>query len=316
MEIYEGYPKKFMAKLPRHEPVIRDHTAVIHYKKCPRKYFYRIVLGRVPKETPPYFAFGGAYHKFREVLELEYKKLTGGSVRVFDDVAGLSACQKGIEAAMQKWNKDGRDPTVGTRFDFMTGDRLLKSCLVAYKHWEKEKRTGAIIVLATEQAFNIQMPDGSATAGRADQIVRWNGRMWGRDFKTSSKDQKYYSRTLDPNDQFTRYTWAEGQLSGEQIQGQIVEVLFNDKKKGPEVYTHIATRSRAQIDRWLVEEAFWNKIMQVAREEDMYPMVEAQECSYCEYHSVCKSSSEHGAMSILENSFNFSPWDCTKVDQD
>ena len=48
--------------------------------------------------------------------------------------------------------------------------------------------------------------------GRADQIVKWSGKVWGRDFKTSSKDGAFYQRQLDPNEQFTGYTYAEGKF--------------------------------------------------------------------------------------------------------
>ena len=62
-----------MKELPRMEPLVMDSTASKLYKSCQRKYFFRIVLGRVvPNEvTPPYFIWGSAIHKCYEILEKE-----------------------------------------------------------------------------------------------------------------------------------------------------------------------------------------------------------------------------------------------------
>src|SRR5215203_7279027 len=89
MELAPVPRREFMAKFERHEPLIQDHTSVICAKYCTRKYFYQIVLGFVPRTTAPYFAFGGAYHKFREHLEREYVDNIGKDMKP-DDAALLA----------------------------------------------------------------------------------------------------------------------------------------------------------------------------------------------------------------------------------
>jgi hypothetical protein len=143
----------------------------------------------------------------------------------------------------------------------------------------------------------------------------WNGKVYGRDFKTSSKTQDaYFVRTLDPNDQFTRYTWAESELSGQDVEGQMVEVLFNAKstkkeQKGPSIHNHLTTRSKDQLERWVKEQVFYNKILTIMREEDTYPM-EEKHCPFCEFHSVCSKGTEQAMMNKLESEFKVEPWDC------
>lgn len=288
---------KFMAKYTRHEPVVRDHSSVIRAKECKRKYFYNIVLAFKKKGSSPALHFGSCYHTFREVLEKNK-----------DDEKHLDIA---VTAAMEQWKEIG-DPPVGADFDFLTGGRLLKSCLIAYEHWQKEKAQGKVEVIASEQEFIVTLSDGNTKiGGRADQIVRWNGKLWGRDFKATSKNSAWYQRLLEPNDQISRYTLGEGLLTGETIQGQLVELLYNTKKEGPKIIPLIATRTPQQIERWEKDQIFYEKILDLCRNEDNYPMEEAG-CTYCDYHSVCKQMTEGAMMATLEQHFEQKPWDFTR----
>jgi hypothetical protein len=313
MEIHRDVLKLFMPRYDRYEPLIKDHTSVITYKTCPRKYFYQIVLGRVSKEEAIYFAWGSAYHRFREILEKAY----GLDRKGYDETTAIDAFTEATNAGMKVWRERGKDQAVGTQWEFMTAARLLSSFQVAFKHWAQEKKQGRIQVLAVEQLFNVALPNGERTSGRADQIVRWNSQLWGRDFKTTSKDEKFYNRTIDPNDQFTRYTFAEAELCGEPIQGQIIEVMYNAKStktttKGPTIFSLIASRTERQIKRWVEEEMFWRETITRSRDADMYPMVE-NSCAFCPYHSVCTKPSEASMMAQLESFFVVRPWDNAKV---
>jgi hypothetical protein len=303
MQTHVAPKQEYMAAFKRYEPVIMDSTAVMTYKACPLKYFYRIVLGFAAKDTAPYFYFGSAYHKFREILEREM-------VRGAKEGEAFQCALATAEEYYKKHGKGGPQP--GSQFDFLTLERLKKSCLEAFKFWLQERVNGKIKVIAFEQPFTLQMDDGTICAGRADQIVEWRGEVWGRDFKTSSKTGPFYTRTLEPNDQFTRYTWAESKLHGVQVKGQIVEVLYNSKREGPKIETFTTTRSTGQLKRWEAEHSFWMDMINKSRAEDMYPMNE-KSCQYCEYHSVCKAPSESGKMSMLKTYFHVNPWDCTNV---
>ena len=303
MEIRPHPKREFMSRYERFEPLILDHTAISTAKHCKRSYFFQIVLGRVPKVTPVYFAFGSAYHKFREHLEL-----SDGDFKV------------ALAAALKVWDRDqGKDPEVGGRFDFMTRLRLMQSCAVGYKQFETERARKQIVVIQVEQPFNVEIGTGTGeyTSGRFDQIIRWNGKLWGRDFKTSSKPGIYYERGLDPNDQFTRYTYAEAKLCGETIRGQLIETLFNAKgtKKGqvgPDIKTFLVERSGFQLSDWERDELHFRKELDLARSEDVWPKNE-KACGFCQFHSVCKMPSETGQMMKLQSEFDVRPWDNTKV---
>jgi len=309
----EPVPKQvFMAAFPRYEPLIKDSTAIVTAKTCFRKYFYRIVLGRVPGNTAPWLTFGGAYHKFREHLELEYNKLLKEGKTKED--ACLFSFQPALKAGVDNLDKRHVTPPAGTQWDFFTKDRFTKSCKEAWKHWVIEKKQNKIEVIAIEQAFNVQLRDGSSTSGRFDQIIRWNGKLWGRDFKTTSKEGAYYSRTLEPNDQFTRYTLSESLLCGEPVQGQIIEVLYNSKSKGPLISVYTTTRTPEQLKKWEDELIFFHQLLAMCREQDNWPMMDNYyQCSHCDYHSVCKKPNEAAQMAQLRNEYKLEPWDNTRI---
>lgn len=291
--------RRRMPQLNRCEPLIPDHTSMDVFKECPTRYFFKIVLGFKAQSSQIYFNWGSAYHKFREVLEVEYRN--SGEMD--------SAFTKASNAGIRLWKeKQGRDPEVGTRFEFMTGARLLKSFGVAYQHWKREKERGEIEVIATEQIFNVALEDGSRTSGRADQIIRVRGKLWGRDFKTSSQDGEFFERTLEPNDQFTRYTFAEGVLHGEPVQGQYVEVLFNKKDHktsrgqsdcGPSIRTYLAARTWDQVKQWERDTIMWNTFIETCRAVDVWPMNETA-CRFCEFHQVCKLPDEGAQIYTLQ----------------
>lgn len=281
------------------EPLILDHTAVIQAKACLRKYFFGIVLGMNPRGPQPmYFSFGSAYHKFREVLEQEYMK--GNKLTDF---------KIGLDAALAYYDEatGGKNPEVTDKFGFLTRERLMQSCMASYKHWQREKLQNKIIVLAVEQPFNVELADGEFTSGRFDQIVRWNGKIYGRDFKTSSKEGMYYQRGLDPNDQFTRYTYAEQALAGQRCEGQIIEVLYNSKKAGPTITQYISSRTQWQLDDWKRDELFMRETISRARASDTWPKQE-HNCGFCQFHSVCSMGSEPAQRAKLKAHFSQKAW--------
>jgi hypothetical protein len=308
--------RRFMRKYDRFEPKIKDSYAIATLKKCPRLYFLHIVLGRVPKEDAPYFAWGSAYHKFREVLEKAYGF---GHERpiVFDESRAAESYATAAQAGLLYWKRNGKDQPPDSKYAFMTTERLLKSFIHAYRHWTREKLQGKIEVLAVEFPFNVQLADGSSTSGRGDQLIRWNGKPWGRDFKTTSQDLDFYSRSLEPNDQFTRYTLAEGKMTGEEIQGQFIEVLYNGKpsKKdphGPEIKEFTTSRTGWQLAEFEKGQTIVNKTLDLYREYDNYPMYEPA-CRFCPFHSVCSKVSETAMMAHLEQHYITRPWDNTKI---
>lgn len=305
--------QEFMAKYERFEPAARDSTAIKAAKECFRKYFFSTVLGfRVGKgPAPMYFPYGSGYHLFRELLEKEYKKL-GGNVLDCD-----KCLEPAWKAVLKKW--PGNSVPGSNKWDYLTSDYLLLSCLKGFNFWKAEKIKGTFEILATEQPFEVVLPNGKTSGGRADQIVRWNGKPWGRDFKTTGKTPQWYERSaLDPVDQFFRYTHGESGLLGERIEGQIIEVLFHKKatksdKGKPFIRSFLVSHTPSQIARWEREQEIIERQIDICREEDVWPACETF-CSWCDYHNVCKMGTERGMMAKLEQGWTQRHWDYKNID--
>lgn len=292
---YDPAQVKFLPNLPRHEPFVMDSTAYKVLVECRRKYFYKIVLGRIPfaNKFQNILDFGTHYHKFRELLE------THGYSEAMNYILGAKITP--VEP--------------GSKFAFLDSLRLVKTCQAAYEHWKVEKSQNKIEVIAVEQPFNVEVAPDHFIGGRADQIVRWMGRLWGRDFKTTTKDKATFTRQIDPNDQAMRYIVGESAIHGNEVQGIIFEAAYNAKTVGPVIYSLQSTRNKYQKDNWLKEVEINSRQLKMYREEDIWPMDTSGKCDWCEYHKVCKLGSPQSMEAVLKSDYKFQVWDHTKVEQ-
>lgn len=314
MEVYKDVKKEFLPKYERHEPVVLDHTAIITYKTCPRKYFYRMVLGFTERETQPYFVSGSAYHTYRKIFDLTWKAEENLPFQDRFDYSHIL----GVDAAVKKWmdkTKGKEVPAPNTKWDWITLSRL-KLSLAKTKDWlQVEKKTGNIIVLMTEQPFIVEVEKDIFYGGTADQVVKWNNRLWGRDFKTSSKEKQYFKRTLKPNNQFLGYTISEELLHGSTVDGQLVEVLFNSKSKPPEITPYPNSFNVYEKGVWRKQLVSWTEKIRISREKDMYEMAEVH-CPFCPFHMVCAAGNENQIMALLESKYKVEPWDHQNIDNE
>lgn len=314
MEIHTDIPIYHYEQLDRHEGVILDNSVIMQFKYCPRSYFFRYVLGYDSSDTPPYFAFGSAYHKFREVLEIGYNECIA---KGFDrNTSCALSLGKASTAAVNYWTKNGpKAYGEKDKFAFLTLDRLKQSIQIAYAWWEKEKLAGNVKVLFTEQPFIVQLSEDIFLGGRFDQAIEAFGKLYNRDFKTSSQPEMFYTRGLKPNNQFALYTFALSVLSGRLASGAMIETLFNQKTVGPKMHVYPVQYTREEIEEWKRDTVYWVNQIKNAREQDHYAANEKQ-CGFCQFHQVCKMPTEMSRMSILKSQYKINVWDHQSVDQE
>lgn len=300
--IHTPAPRKLLPTLDRYEPTNMDSTAVKTFKECPRKYFLRMVLGRSKPEgeNASVFAWGTAIHKFLEVL---YQ--TGDSA---------AAVREGVKL----WK-----PPTKPKFDFQTKERLLKNFIALAKFYEDEKSKGNIEVLGIEEPFNVRFPDGHIIGGRLDQRIKWSGRIWVRDWKTTSKMIQYWKTGLDPSDQAIRYIYAISALHfgidhagypNKVIDGVLFTAIQNMKSKEAHVESISVGKNITQVKRWMDDQVYVHLMMKLCREADVWPMHETN-CSFCDFRMVCTQSSESGMEFMLKTQYTLSPWRHEEVDQ-
>lgn len=314
MEIHQPVKITSYKSLERKEPLVKDNSAINEFKECPKRYFWRMILGYKEKDEQPYFAWGSAIHKFAEIYSLnkDAKLATTEATRIW-----ISKFPNGVESG--KWS-------------FYSLPRLIRSLMVLQKDIDSDLASGKFQFLAVEQPFDLELPSGRRLGGRADRIDRWNNKIWGRDWKTTSTELGYYERGLDPNSQVDIYTWAETKLLGgdpsnpnsERVFGQLITVIFNkaptksqtsEAQIGPIIKTFVASRTPGQIERFVKETEQWLDWIDFCRQVDIYPQNE-RKCKWCPYARVCRAPNEDSQIAELKSNFTHSPWDHTRVEQE
>jgi hypothetical protein len=258
-----------------------DNSIIETMARCPRRGFYSYWLNRaVTKKSHP-LSWGSAVHKFMEVLEGRY--LTDGQ----DLTQASTYRSEAIKAGATYWSED---PPLGHKRDWMTMERLIKTFDACFEFWLREKNMGQRQVLHTEQAFTITLPNGREFGGRIDQLLEWNGRLWIRDFKTTSRMGATYGSQFDLSHQFSGYTYAARELSGRKVDGVIVNTIYNTKLKGPEVHEHLVTRKDAELEQWLESIQFEMSLIDQYEAQDIWPMrtVACNDYGGCPYQDGCK----------------------------
>lgn len=296
--------RKFLPTLERAEPLIKDHTATQAFKQCPRKYFYRHVLGRVApvQKNQQIFDWGSAVHKFCEVYS-EKKDF---------DIALLGAMR--IFSA----------PRPDSQNKFLTADRLIQTCKKLQEYLEKEKASGFTEVLHNEHPWNVDLPNSVQTGGRFDQVIMMGGKLWPRDWKTTTKQPNMFASSLNPNDQAIRYTYAISRLQGWdstnkdpklKAEGIKYVVIYNSSSVGPRVEEFPVLFSNDQLVTWERQQIYLYNWMSLCRLQDEWPMFEGN-CGWCDYVNVCRAPTEKEMERRLKENFSFKPWNHMKVEQD
>jgi hypothetical protein len=311
MLIHDVPKRKFLPIFERSEPIIKDHTAVKQFKECPRKYFYRMVIGKSAKKQSleSIFAWGTAVHKFAELYSISY-----------DMVAALTAADK-------LYKKPVPDKPAWMHLDMAT---FLRTLAKVQAFFDEEKRGGFIKTTAVEAPFNIELPNGNQIGGRMDAIIKFGGQTWVRDYKTTTKRLDYFRSGLDPNDQATRYVYALSRLQGWNSTTQVSSAKANgvefvligneaptkSSPKTTKIEKVSISRSNDQLVSFEQQEIHWQAMIDICREADEWPMAETSQCTWCDYRPVCTAPTEGSMKSKLQTDYVHSPWDHQKVEQE
>lgn len=296
--------KKFKS-FPRVEPIAIDSSALKQYQTCPRSYFFRYVLGYTSVVPAIYFTWGSAIHAFYEEAENTYEEFKNVDLSI-----GL-----GIQKAMSVWGKTKDAPADDKKWSHMTKANLANVLRHVALEWKKEKESGILTVTHSEMPFTLQLENGVWISGKMDALVILGGRYWVRDFKTTAKNWVWYKKDISPSDQFARYTKAARMLTGQNVQGVIVDVIIKQaNEKPPQFERETVSYTREELEDWERSQLYWDKVLRIAREEDHYPMVE-RACAFCQFRDVCTSRGESAQVYMLKAKYKFEVWDNAKSEK-
>jgi hypothetical protein len=302
-------------KLPVVERKYLDNSILETMGRCPRLAFFNYVLNRAPRSESFPIQYGIAFHKYNDVLERLYLQWIVEEQKDLEEMK-LIIHEAAVSVALQGWE----DPPLEHTKSYLDRTRLVKACRLRFDEWMKEKVTGNVKVIGVEAGFTIPLPSGRIFAGRIDQVIQWNGRIWIRDWKTLGRKPKAgnFKRKFNPGHQFTGYKWAEQELSGRNVDGVIAYVVYNIKSTGPDFYPTLLNRSSGDVEHWMewVEDAYdeWERRM----ETGSWPMRTSACDDYggCYFKDACSTGSWYSIEQWLKQHTIESVWDPLNPDDE
>lgn len=285
-----------------------DNSILETCGRCPRLAYYNYKINRAARGKSWPIQYGVAFHKFKDVCELLYNQYVIEEGADLDDVKDM-IYESASAVALLGWE----DPPIEHTKSYLDLSRIRRGCELSFEQWLEEKKLGYYKVIGTETGFTLPLPSGRLFAGRMDQILDWNTRIWVRDWKTLGRKPKNanFRAKFNPSHQFSGYTWAAQKLSGRRIEGVIISIVYNIKSTGPEFYTALANRTTDDIKQWLewVEDEYSNWQHYVTN--DYWPMRTSacEDYGGCFFKECCNSGSWSSIENWLEDNTISSTWD-------
>lgn len=258
-----------------------DSTSLGEFKVCPRKYYYRLVEGWVPRSTSIHLIFGLLLHRGRE----DYERLRAGGAEHED------ALRTTVRATLLATWHNGKP----WWSDHRTKNRLtLVRTLVWYlDQFGREDPLQTILLsngrAAVELSFKFSSGFTAPTSepitlcGHLDRLAELNGQTYVCDIKTTSRSlgASFFAQ-FNPDNQFSLYTLAGRVAFQTPVAGVIVDacqILPTESK----FERQPLLRAEAQVNEWLRDTGYWLGLMSRCAETGVWPQND-KSCNH--YHSA------------------------------
>ena len=318
----ELHNSSFSRTLPGLQLAI-DSTSLGAFKECPRKYFYSIVMGYVPRSTSPHLTFGLLVHKAREIYDHARSRGEG-----HDDA---------LDMALNHVLRATWDSTLGRPW-FSGHPQKNRLTLIQTVVWYLDEIAQddpcETLILgngnpAIELSYHYDSGYISQTTGEMfllcghiDRIGRLGDAIFGCDIKTTTRTlSPEWFQQFSPNNQMTGYTLAgrvafKQPLAGMLIDGIQVGVNFS------RFYRSLVPRDESQLGEWLQGLGYWFAQLEVCAltgnkarvHEDGWPQNDRACDMYggCPYRSIC-SKPQSAREQWLQADFMRRTWDPLKA---
>lgn len=269
-----------------------DSTSMGTFKECPRKYYYQIIKGWVPRELSVHLHFGLIYHAAIE----GYHRLRATGVPHAQALrAATHFCLKATwdDKLHRPWSSDHKTKN---RF-------TLVRTVVWYLTTFGPNDSITTVILAdgrpaVELSFRFPTsyvsPDGSPyiMCGHLDRLGSLEGVMYGCDYKTTSwQINDTFFQKYSPDNQMSTYSYGGKVVFAQPIKGIIIDaaeikVTFSRFQRG------FAPRSDTQLDEWYDQWGWFVKQaenMALGGQEKNYPMND-KSCTHfggCPFQPIC-----------------------------
>lgn len=292
-----------------------DYSAMSQYRMCPRKFWYRYILG-YDTESSDALAFGSSIHAG---LATWHRGLEPGETIE-------SLIERVIKSFYDEGNKTAiREINPEERRSLSYGEKLLRAYIEVYKRdpentFKAAKNGDEKLV---ELSMKYRVNSWLTYSGTCDMIGELSdGSLATIEHKTTSYlGQQFYNKAK-PNDQITGYIYLARKLFGLDIQSAVLNGLQTvttklDKTPG-DCFARVTTlRSTAEISEFEMEMVETAERIKNDIRSGFWLKNAPDACnlwnSLCPYSDVCNSSSEN-RIRILNGSFINRPWKNFKVE--
>lgn len=289
-----------------------DNTALDAFMRCPRLYYFSMILNRRHAEGSKSAAlqYGSSWH---HAMEAHYKGASREAVHAF---------------VMSKWH----EPTAAE--DYRTLSRVLMeydNYLKTYGTPDEEAARGLGKTLGTPGAMLVELPVELSIpgvrhpyAGKIDRIFERNGLFYVEDHKTTSRFDKGYFNSWTLSQQFKGYAVIAQILTGKPIAG--VRCNLHVCHKSDSAFERdtipfsqdILTETIENLDKWMWRLENAAITASDGHIEAAYPAnfnACAGRFGMCSYAGVC-SSGRRIRQQVLEQDFDIAPWEPLTVDEE
>lgn len=257
-------------------------------KECPRKYFYAIIQGLVPRAESVHLTFGLHYHAALE--RYDHARSQGAT----HEDAQLAAVAYALKAT---WDATLSRPWASTdpNKNRLTLVRTVVWYLEQFANDPMETIQLANGKPAVELSFRFELEQLTSSGeqylwcGHMDRVVAFAGHNYIVDRKTTKAtlNPEFFEK-FSPDNQFSGYMVAGRiayniPLAGLIVDGAQVAVTFSRFLRGP------VTRSEAQLDEWLKDIGVYLLQAEGYAKAVHWPMNDKSCGNYggCPYREVC-----------------------------
>lgn len=287
--------RSFSTELPGLQLIV-DQTSIGLFKECPRKYYYRMIEGWIPRHSNPHLIFGTLMHEGCEKYELakaegkDHQQALRAAVRYVMEQTWDKALGRPWDSGHKEKNRYTLIRTLVWYLDsFGQNDKLETLMLkngkpaveLTFQFNPHDFETGDELVAVTGEQIQF--------AGHIDRMVRFEGVEFVSDRKTTGGQlgSSYFAQ-YTPNNQFSMYALAGRWHYDLNIEGVIcdvaqVKVTFS-KFERQTVY-----RTIPQLREWYADTKYWLALMGASAERNRWPQNDTACHHYggCPYRPVC-----------------------------
>lgn len=281
----------FSRLVPNHQ-IAWDSTSLGALKRCPRYYYYNIVLGYTSHSESPHLRFGIEYND--AIVEYHKARAEGLDYEPAVARAVLYALSHTWDTKLGRpWTSD--EPTKNR-------ETLIRAVVWYLDQYQDDPLETVILATgkpAVELSFRVELEMHSGLSdeqyilcGYLDRQVNFVNLLWFTDRKTTkgALDERYFNQ-YSPNNQISQYTFAGAVISHKPIAGIIIEAV--------QVGVTFARFQRAQINRTEAQLEEWHRDAEIyIRQNEAYVAAgywpqndtSCQQYGGCPFQSICSIS--------------------------